>query len=165
MQKSKQARSEKKVARQAEKHEKQTAAAGNVQAGGKRCEGGRQEGRQVPRNSSSQAGKRARELAESVKEIGAHSKEAFTHASSHSRLSSAKPGEPEKCGSASRSGVCWAVDEIMSCCWDRSPVGGGTRVYTVSSVGNRASAASAGPRRGLAVSRRSFKHTHTVKKS
>lgn len=38
MQKSKQARSEKKVARQAEKPEKQTAAAGNVQAGGKRCE-------------------------------------------------------------------------------------------------------------------------------
>lgn len=119
----------------------------------------RQEGRQVPWNSSSQAsneagrqaGKQARKLAGNgincrKDRTIAHSKEAFIYACSHRRLISAKSGEPEKCGSVSRSGVCWAVDWIMYCWWGRSPVGGGTWVYSVSSVGNSASTASAGPR-------------------
>lgn len=57
---------------------------------------GRETRRQTGAMKLEQSGKRARELAGSVKEIGAHGKEAFTHAS---RLSSAKA---EKCGSASR---------------------------------------------------------------
>lgn len=115
MQKSKQARSEKKVARQAHRQRsmrsKQRRRETSRQAGSaaRERETRRQTGAMKLEQSGRQTGERAGRKCKKDRS-GAQSKEAFTHASSHSRLSSAKSGEPEKCGSASRSGVCWAVD-------------------------------------------------------